>query len=231
MSGRDFTTSSTIIETFPCSKNSPVQGQERGNPFVPRRHELPKIEYIPAKPSENAMKGILALVPVFGSSFIESFRIPGTATAKYGPLSDSIDFISKHATLSPPVVDALQRAWACSPISHLISLEDHIERIGEAKGYENYESREFAVNLAYRIRASKYKPVAKKVVPVSTHDPQSTVPAYAPIEIGPLPPLPTHPVKLEELTYTDKLTRERIETITGNIPNEFFSKDELELLL
>ena len=66
-----------------------------------------------------------------------------------------------------------------------------------------------ALNLMKGSFGAKYKPVAKKVNPVSTWDPESIVPTYQPIEIGRLNELPVRPVKLEALQYMERLTMSR----------------------
>ena len=71
----------------------------------------------------------------------------------------------------------------------------------------------------------------KKVIPVSTYDPDSIVPEYKPLEIKDPGPLPLHPRKLEDIEFTQKLTKERVDHIIGNIPAGFLSKAGLELVL
>ena len=78
---------------------------------------------------------------------------------------------------------------------------------------------------------TKYKPVTKKVIPVLVHDLHSIVPKYKSIEVGILSPLPLFPRKLEDVTYTEKLTKECVELMISNIPNGFLMKTELELIL
>jgi hypothetical protein len=70
---------------------------------------------------------------------------------------------------------------------------------------------------------AKYKPVAKKVIP-----------EYMPLEPKELPPLTTNPHKMEDIVFTEvteRLTKECIEMIIGNIPNGFLRKTGLELIL
>ena len=150
---------------------------------------------------------------------------------KFGPASGELDFVNKYATLNGPIYEALRRAWYLSDASRESSFTDHIARIGIAKGYEEYEAIKFTNNFEKSVMKAKYKPVAKKVIPVSVHDPHSIVPEYKPIDIGVLPPLPLHPRKLEDLTYTEKLSKERVDVMIGNIPSGFLTKAELELIL
>ena len=77
----------------------------------------------------------------------------------------------------------------------------------------------------------KYKPVAKKVIPISTYDPDTVIPEYMPLEPKELPLLTMNPRKMEDIVFTERLTKERIEMIIRNIPNGFLRKAELELIL
>ena len=81
------------------------------------------------------------------------------------------------------------------------------------------------------IMGVKYNPIAKKVIPVSTYDPDTVIPKYMPLEPKELPLLMTNPHKMEDIIFTEQLTKERIEMIIRNIPNRFLRKAELELIL
>jgi len=54
---------------------------------------------------------------------------------------------------------------------------------------------------------AKYKPVAKKVIPISTYDPDTIIPEYMPLEPKELPPLTTNPRKMEDIVFTERLTQ------------------------
>ena len=79
------------------------------------------------------------------------------------------------------------------------SLFEWIEDIGWAKGYEDYEARLFVQSFTHNIMGAKYKPVAKKVIPVSTYDPDTVIPEYMPLEPKELPPLTMNPHKMEDI--------------------------------
>ncbi len=49
----------------------------------------------------------------------------------------------------------------------------------------------------------KYKPVAKKVVPVSTQDPGTAIPMYKEIKVGDLRELPVQPKQMEDLRFME----------------------------
>jgi len=123
-------------------------------------------------------------------------------------------------------------------------LVDHIKLVAKSKGYDECEAALFAkeftskmcsaqekTNAQYECGRAKYKPVAKKVIPVSVRDPDSIVPEYKPIKLGEVPSLLIDPPKMEDIAYTSKLTKDRVDMIIGNIPNGFLTKEELELLI
>ena len=77
----------------------------------------------------------------------------------------------------------------------------------------------------------KYKPVAKKVIPVSTQDPEGTILVYREIHIGDLRPLPIVPVKMEDIKFSRMLTKEQLSSIIARVPAGFLTKSEVELLI
>ena len=77
----------------------------------------------------------------------------------------------------------------------------------------------------------KYKLVAKKVVPISTQDPDTAIPAYKEIEVGELYELPVKPKKMEELRFTEQLTKEQVSSVISKVPAGFLTKAEAELLI
>ena len=83
----------------------------------------------------------------------------------------------------------------------------------------------------HNIMGVKYKPVVKKVIPISTYDPDTVIPEYMPLELKELPLLTMNPRKMEDIVFTERLTKEHIEMIIRNIPNGFLRKAELELIL
>ena len=50
--------------------------------------------------------------------------------------------------------------------------------IGRAKGYEDYEAQLFVQSFTHDILGGKYKPVARKVIPISTYDPDTVIHAF-----------------------------------------------------
>jgi hypothetical protein len=202
------------------------------NQFALRNYGSREATWEPAKPSLIASQGLAPQIPRLGNSLIEAFNTPESDIDKFGPLESNIDYVNKYATLNEPIFEALRQTWITTNVSQPgESLMERIENIGRAKGYEDYEARLFAQSFTHDIMGAKYKPVAKKVIPVSTYDPDTVIPEYMPLEPKELPPLTTNPRKMEEIVFTERLTKERIEMIIGNIPNGFLRKAELELIL
>ncbi|KAF9516742.1 hypothetical protein BS47DRAFT_1279670, partial [Hydnum rufescens UP504] len=76
----------------------------------------------------------------------------------------------------------------------------------------------------------KYKPVGIKVHPVASYNPDSRPLVFKPLKLGDLPPLPTKPVRRDELEYTDRITKDRMSLMLGKIPAGFLSTEEVDLL-
>ena len=146
-----------------------------------------------ANPSLNARQGHAPLIPRIGKSLESAFEIPKVDFTKYGPLGREIDFVNKYSNLSPSIHEALKQMWFANASGIGESMEDRIKAIGLAKGYEDFEADIFAQELSCEIMGAKYKPVAKKVVPVSACDPDTAPPDYKPIVPPDLPPLTTNP--------------------------------------
>jgi len=77
----------------------------------------------------------------------------------------------------------------------------------------------------------KYKPVAKKVVPVSTQDLDAAILVYKDIQIEELSDLSVVPKQMEELKFTKQLMKERVSSIISKIPVGFLTKSQAELLI
>ncbi|RDX40168.1 hypothetical protein OH76DRAFT_1329500, partial [Lentinus brumalis] len=76
----------------------------------------------------------------------------------------------------------------------------------------------------------KYKPVARKVKPVSTSMPDLSAQAFRPLEIPIPPPLPKNPPPFQSLHFDDRITPERLNVILATIPDDFLSKEEVDLI-
>ena len=73
----------------------------------------------------------------------------------------------------------------------------------------------------YSSAGSRYKPVAKKVRPVSTSLPFAQAQVYGDITPPPRSPLPTHPPPLVDFKPTERLTRDRLAEILERVPQDF----------
>ena len=135
------------------------------------------------KPSLIASQGHAPQIPHLGNSLIEAFNTPESDIDKFGPLASNIDYINKYVTLNELIFEAIQQTWIMTNVSRPgESLVERIENIGQAKGYEDYKARLFAQSFMRDIMGAKYKPVAKKVIPISTYDPDTIIPEYMPLE-------------------------------------------------
>jgi len=88
-----------------------------------------------------------------------------------------------------------------------------------------------SVYTVCEMSGAKYKLVARKVVPVSTQDPDAPIPEYREIQTGELADLLMVPTKMEDLRFTKWLTKDRISSIISWIPAGFLSKSEAKLLV
>lgn len=76
----------------------------------------------------------------------------------------------------------------------------------------------------------RYKPVDRKVRPVSTYMPNPSAQKFRPINI-PVPPIISHhPPPSSALSLDGRLTRERLDDILGRIPSNFLWPQELDLM-
>jgi hypothetical protein len=78
---------------------------------------------------------------------------------------------------------------------------------------------------------AKYKPVDKKKNPIPVSVPTMRRAPYKPIPIPIIPKIPTHPPRIDELQYTERLSRERIDVIVSNVSENFLTEEEMALLL
>src|SRR5258708_11466637 len=122
----------------------------------------------------------------------------------------------------------MRRTWFALVKS---SPETLLERVEKLKGNVGVLPIYDLVYTVHEMSRAKYKPVARKVVPVSTQDPDTPIPEYQEIQIGELADLLTVPMKMEDLRFTKWLTKDRISSIISWIPAGFLSKSEAELLV
>ena len=133
----------------------------------------------------------------------------------------------------------LNEIWRSSIASKSESLECNLARVyASIRNQDEPTAIEYGLarNTGTIIRTAfkgKYKPVAKKKLPVPVSVP-NRIPettSYTPIPIPKTAPLPTHPPPKEQFKYTSRITPERLETILNNIPREFLKPQELDLFI
>ena len=164
------------ITQLPIEEITPANEDDEDkwtNPFVIHSQMPNENSWTPARPSMNAMQGKTSLIPCFRNSIISAFELDEGDTLKFGPHSGNIDFVNKYATLSGPIYEALQHVWWLPDLSCKSSLADHITKVDIAKGYNEHEAMTFARTFNHSVMTANYKPVAKKVIPISVYDPHS----------------------------------------------------------
>ena len=138
----------------------------------------------------------------------------------------------------------LSTVWQTSAACRTQNLEDNLAHVlAETRNRENTRhtnptpnEQQLAHTIGYLIRSSskgKYKPVAKKKLPIPMSVPDRTpeIATYRPIRLPHLKPLPTRPPPKSQFHYTDQLTPERVEVILNNIPQDFLQPQELDLIV
>ncbi len=129
------------------------------------------------------------------------------------------------------VLRALKRTWHISEVSNTTVMPTRVQKVLIARGYNKKQAQDISRQFTRSVMGAKYKPVAKKVLPVATHDPDTSVPIYKSINIGNLTTLPTNLPSFESLEYTGRLTKERMAKIISCILRDFLTKAELDLLV
>src|SRR5258705_8305255 len=164
----------------------------------------------------------------FMNRVIEALQIREENSEKPRPDGLSEDLILEQSLSMPFVAEAMRNAWFVSVKRDAETFSERIEKLKRNVGISPiYDS----VFTARECNGAKYKPVARKVVPVSTQDPGATIPMYREIQIKKLEELPVSPKRIEELRFTKRLTKERVSSIIAKIPAGFLTKAEAELLI
>jgi hypothetical protein len=135
----------------------------------------------------------------------------------------------------------LHEAWKSSSVAGGNELEQNLEVVfHQLEPFQKNKTLEnakiFSSHIGQVIRnagKTKYKPVDKKKNPLALGVSREPVIRHPYKDLPPVKklPLPTHPLCLKDFKYTKKLTPERITKIISNIPNNFLSEQELDLLL
>ncbi|KAJ8454791.1 hypothetical protein ONZ51_g12825 [Trametes cubensis] len=105
-----------------------------------------------------------------------------------------------------------------SQFDHLLRLVEYSVPLSRFPFRTAWVSRALSTEALARdsMAGRRYKPVARK--------------AFKPIPLPTPPPLPTNPPRRDDLQYTARLSRERLDLILSAVPDRFLSEAELDLL-
>src|SRR5260370_19495588 len=129
----------------------------------------------------------------------EARQIREHASEKPRPDGLSEDLILDSSLVNPLIEEVMKRAWTVSAKAYA---EEFPQRIVNLRLNVRIPPIYDSVFTVRRSEGAKYKPVAKKVIPVSTQDPEAAIPAYRDIPIGELSELPVSPKRMEDLRFT-----------------------------
>src|SRR6266436_9244512 len=147
------------------------------------------------------------VVPRFMKRAEEALKIRELESEKPGPIGLNEDLILESALSMPYVVKIMKQTWFASVMEGSEMFAKRIEKLKRGVGISPIYDSVFTVR---EFNGAKYKPVGKKVVPVSTQDPDVGIPAYTEIQIESKAELLESPKRMEELKFTKKLTKERV---------------------
>src|SRR5258708_22185598 len=186
-----------------------------------------KVDLSQVKPGDDlASNDLLA----FLTQITRAFKIPDSNSKELRP--DSLEtMIVSRENQDMLVLRALKRMWHISEVSNMTMMPTRVQKVLMARGYDEKQALDVSRQFTRSIMGAKYKPVAKKVLPVATHNPDASVPIYKSIDIGESNMLPMNPPSFESLEYTRRLTKERMAKIISCIPRDFLMKAELDLLV
>ena len=138
------------------------------------------------------------------------------------------DLFLDSTLASPFSAEAIKKAWFVYIKKDEGTLVDCIMKLKENVGISPIYESDYTMQ---RNEGAKYKPMVRKVIPVSTQDPEGAIPVYRDIHVGDLRPLPIVPTKMEDLKFSRILTKEWLSSIVARIPVGFLTKLEAELLI
>ena len=129
------------------------------------------------------------------------------------------------------VLRAVRQVWQISEVSTTMTMPSQVLKALLAQGHDENEAQDISNHFTRLVMGAKYKPMARKVLPVAMHNPEALVPIYQPIEIGKLDPLPINPTNFESLDYLGRLLKEHIAQIVACVPQGFLTKCKVDLLV
>src|SRR6266436_5338179 len=136
--------------------------------------------------------------PKFMSRVIEALQIREENSEKPRPVGINEDLILDSSLSIPFVAEVMKCAWFVLVKEGNETLSKRIERLKREVGISPIYDSAFTDRESNGV---KYKPVPKKVVPVSAQDPEATIPAYKDIEIREPLALPVIPKRMEDLKF------------------------------
>jgi len=143
--------------------------------------------------------------PKFMGQAVNVLEMKEEISEKPRPLDLKEDLLLDSTLSSPFFTEAIKRAWFVYAKDNVGTLAEHIAKLKESVGISLSHGSDPLVQVMDGV---KYKLVAKKVIPVSTQDPEGTIPVYRDIYVGDLEKLPEVPMKMEDLRFLKILTKE-----------------------
>ena len=148
-----------------------------------------------AKPGDDPKS---RMVPRFMNRAVEALQVLEADPKKPGPVGLNEDLILESSLTSLFIAEVLKKTWFASVKSSNETLPEQIQKLKKNIGISPIYESAYTTRESY---GAKYKPVARKVIPVSTQDPDAPIPQYKEILIGVLPDLPVVPPKLEKVKF------------------------------
>ena len=114
-------------------------------------------------------------VPSFLRQAIEALRIPEADSEKSRPVGLNKDLVLEPSLASLFFAEVMRRTWFALVKS---SPETLLEQVEELKGNVGVSPIYDSVYTVCEMSRAKYKPVVRKVVPISTQDPDAPILEY-----------------------------------------------------
>ncbi len=158
--------------------------------------EVMKVLTSLANPGDDLKAG---KTPEFMGCAVEALEMIEATLKKPRPPGINKDLLLESSLSSPFFAEAIKKAWFVHVKDDMGMLEEWIAKLKENMGISPIYESDYAV---WRNEGVKYKPVVKKVIPVSTQDLEGMILVYREIHIGDLRPLPIVPVKMEDIKFS-----------------------------
>src|SRR5258708_21965836 len=143
--------------------------------------------------------------PKFMGQAVKVLEMLEENSEKTRPLGIKEDLLLDSTLSSPFFAEAIKRAWFIYAKDNMETLAERIAKLKESIGISpSHESDRWKQGMD----GAKYKSVVKKVIPVSTQDPEGVIPVYRDIYVGDLEKLPVVPTRMEDLSFLKILTKE-----------------------